>query len=81
MTGLSIGPTTPALAAAAVDTALAREQWQASIIREIQARGAPATDAQALYDLRLIDFDRCRRNNMTPAQAVTNVIGSWADRG
>lgn len=81
MTDLSITPTSPALAAAAVDQALAREAWKTSIVKEIQVRGWDAAEAHDLFDARVIDFERCRRNQMTPAQAVTNVIGSWADRG
>lgn len=80
MNDLSIRPTTPALAAAAVELALKREAWQASIVKEIQARGATADEAHNNFESRAIDFERCRRNEMTPAQAVTNVIGSWADR-
>lgn len=80
MKDLSIRPTSPALAAAAVDAALAREGWKTSIVKEIQARGATPEEAHNTFDTRSVDFERCRRNNMTPAQAVTNVIGSWADR-
>jgi hypothetical protein len=81
MNDLSIRPTTPALAAAAVDHALEREQWKVEIVKELKVRGMTPDQAHDTYDFRSVDFERCRRNKMTAPQAVTNVIGSWGDRG
>lgn len=80
MNDLSIRPTTPALAAGAVDIALAREAWKTAIVKEIRARGARPEEAHDLWDLRQADWERCRRNNMTPAHAVSSVVGSWGDQ-
>lgn len=79
MSDMSIVPSAAALAAGACDEAYAKAQWRADIIREMQARGDDAETAIRKYGERDADFERCRRNRMTPAAAVTNVIGSWAE--
>lgn len=80
MSNLSINPTTPGQAAMAVEVAQARERWRVEIEKEVRARGATADEAAEAFEARARDFERCRRSNHTAAQAVSYVIGNWADR-
>jgi hypothetical protein len=82
MSDMSVGKVSDAaLAAHAVDVAQARERWKVDIIKELKVRGATADEAHLEYDNRARDYERARRSNWTPAQAVTNVTGgSWAER-